>query len=203
MTPELETTTAQPSQDQPTRRNVLVYNSNPFMPELGIKSKTRRVTNKTGDMMLVSSETGEIKSQIAGFWTGEEVDSTKFVKLFVNGVKALAELSNPGTRVFEILYLEMQGNIGKDTVYLSYIAIGIHQKSISRSTFARGIAELIQKKFIAAQPAPGWYWVNPDYMWNGDRLTFLREYRKKSTANTYDPRQQSLPLELTDPDSHN
>jgi len=128
-------------------------------------------------MMLLSSE-GEIVSNVAGFWQSEEVDSSKFLKLFVNGVKALAELSNPGTRVFELLYCEMQNNIGKDQVYLSFTGIE-DTTNISRATFKRGMAELIDKKFIAAMPAVGWYWVNPDYMWNGDRLAFVKEYINK------------------------
>jgi hypothetical protein len=177
-----------------TRRGVELHDSNPFMRSIDARVGTRRVTNKRGDMMLVSTETGEVKSQIAGFWEGEEVDSTKFVKLFVHGVKALAELTNAGSRVFELLYLEMQNNIGKDTVYLSYT--GIHPvQNISRSTFSRGLSELIEKRFIAAQPAVGWYWVNPSFIWNGDRLRFVREYTKKGAAPEVDFRQQALPLD--------
>ena len=147
------------------------------MANTSLPTKTKRVTNKRGDMMLLSSE-GEIVSNVAGFWQSEEVDSSKFLKLFVNGVKALAELSNPGTRVFELLYCEMQNNIGKDQVYLSFTGIE-DTTNISRATFKRGMAELIDKKFIAAMPAVGWYWVNPDYMWNGDRLAFVKEYINK------------------------
>jgi len=146
---------------------------------VNVQSKTKRVTNKRGDMMLVSNE-GEIVSNVAGFWEAEEVDGTKFIKLFVNGVKALAELSNSGARVFELLYIEMQNNIGKDQVYLSFTAVDGNTTNISRATFKRGMAELIDKKFIAAMPAVGWYWVNPDFIWNGDRLAFVKEYRKAS-----------------------
>lgn len=162
-----------------TRRGVVLYETSPFL--LSLKTRTKRITNKRGDMMLVSSDTGEIHNQIAGFWESEEVDSTKFIKLFVNGVKALAELSNSGTRVFELLYIEMQANIGKDQVYLSYTGIDKNAKSISRSTFSRGLAELIDKNFIASVPAIGWYWVNPDFIWNGDRLAFVKEYRKTTS----------------------
>lgn len=166
------------TQENETRRGVALYENNPFLAQAAVQTKTRRVTNKRGDMMLVSSETGEIKAPIAGFWEAEEVDSTKFIKLFVNGVKALAELSNAGTRVFELLYIEMQNNIGKDQIYLSYSGLDKNLKSISRSTFSRGLAELIEKKFIAAMPAVGWYWVNPDFIWNGDRLAFVKEFRR-------------------------
>ena len=164
------------TQDKMKRRGVTLYKDNPFIQATPIRAKTKRIANKRGDMMLVSSSTGEIQAPIAGFWTAEDVDDAKFVKIFVNGVKALAELTNSGTRVFELLYIEMQRNIGKDTVYLSYT--GLNQNDISRSTFSRGLAELIDKKCIAAPPAMGWYWVHPDYMWNGDRLAFIREYRR-------------------------
>lgn len=163
-----------------TRRGVALYDANPFMHGTAIKAKTRRVTNKRGDMMLVNANTGEVQAPIAGFWEAEEVDSTKFIKLFVNGVKALAELTNAGTRVFELLYIEMQNNIGKDQIYLSYSGLDKNLKAISRSTFSRGLAELIEKRFIAAMPAVGWYWVNPDFIWNGDRLTFVKEFRKQA-----------------------
>lgn len=80
------------------RRGVALHEKNPFMVEL--TTRTRKVTNKRGNMMLVSGETGEIQSNIAGFWEAEEVDSTKFVKLFIQGVKALKELTGAGTKVF-------------------------------------------------------------------------------------------------------
>ncbi len=167
-------------QQETTRRGVVLHTENPFMAGANVATRTRRVTNKRGDMMLVSNE-GELVSQIAGFWEAEEVDSTKFLKLFVNGVRALAELSNPGARVFELLYIEMQNNVGKDQVYLSFTGIEGETK-ISRATFKRGMAELIDKKFLAAMPAVGWYWVNPDFIWNGDRLAFVKEYRKAGST---------------------
>lgn len=165
------------TQEHQTRRGVVLYETSPFMPS--IQTKTRRVTNKRGDMMLISNG-GEIQSQIAGFWEAKQVDATKFVKLFVNGVKALAELTSAGTRVFELLYLEMQKTPNKDTVYLSFTGLDKNEKTISRSTFTRGISELVEKQFIASMPAVGWYWVNPDFVWNGDRLRFVQEYTKDS-----------------------
>lgn len=180
------------TQENDTRRGVALYDVNPFMQGTAIKTKTRRVTNKRGDMMLVNANTGEVQAPIAGFWEAEEVDSTKFIKLFVNGVKALAELTNAGTRVFELLYIEMQNNIGKDQIYLSYSGLDKNLKTISRSTFSRGLAELIEKRFIAAMPAVGWYWVNPDFIWNGDRLAFVKEFRKAPTKPQVDTKTMDM-----------
>lgn len=159
-----------------TRRGIALYESNPFMVE--VKTRTRRVTNKRGNMMLVSAETGDVQAPIAGFWEGEEVDSTKFVKLFVSGVKALKELTSPGTKVFEVLYLRIQENIGKDRIFIAYADLDQTLTPMSQSTYKRGLSELIEKGFIAATPTQGWYWLNPQYIWNGDRLAFVKEFRK-------------------------
>jgi hypothetical protein len=161
---------------QATRRGVALYEKNPFMVE--VATRTRRVTNKRGDMMLVNSNTGEIQSQVAGFWEAEEVDSTKFVKLFVKGVKALKELTGAGTKVFEVLYLRVQQSIGSDRVLMAWSEIDQALTPMSESTYMRGMRELIGKDFIAATPTQGMYWLNPSFVWNGDRLAFVKEYRR-------------------------
>lgn len=161
-----------------TRRGVALYKNNPFMLE--VKTKTKRVTNKRGDMTLINNKTGEIQSEVAGFWEAQEVDSTKFVKLFIRGVKALKELSPAGTKVFEVLYFRVQESIGKDQVYISFNLIDQELTKMSESTYARGMRELIEKEFIAATTMQGVYWLNPSFIFNGDRLAFVQEYRKES-----------------------
>jgi hypothetical protein len=127
--------------------------------------------------MMVTSQSGEVIAP-AGFWQTQEVDKTQFVKLYINGVRAFRDLSPAGTKVFEVLYLELQKTVGKDRVYLSFSNIDEHLK-ISQATFTRGMRELLDKKFLAPTLAVGWYWINPDYLWNGDRLAFVKEYRLK------------------------
>jgi hypothetical protein len=180
-----------------TRRGVQIFIENPFMLK-GVKSKIKKVTNNRGDMMLVSSETGEITAPVAGFWEAKEVDSSQFVKLYVNGVKALAELTSAGTKVFTLLYQELQNNIGKDKVYLSYSKLrNLNLDVMSRKTFQRGIAELIEKKFVAAcADGESWYWINPDFVFNGDRLAFVREYRKVKFKKMEDNADNAKPTSL-------
>lgn len=155
------------------------YETNPYMQggEPIVSSRTKRITNKAGNYM-VKSDTGEVVASIAGFWQAEEVDSTKFLKLYVNGVKAFSNLSTKGTKVFELMYYEMQKEIGKDKIYLNFNAIDPHIK-IAKTTFYDGVAELVEKKFLAPTTFPHWFWVNPDYIWNGDRLSFVKTYVKK------------------------
>lgn len=155
---------------------------NPFMTKYPmVSSRTKRITNNRGGLM-VKSETGETIAPIAGFWHAEEVDSTKFVKLYMNGVKAFADLSKTGAKFFEILYYEIQNNIGKDKLYLSFATTNQDMVKIGKATFYRGLEELIEKKFIAPTEQVGWYWLNPDYVWNGDRLSFVKTYVKKQES---------------------
>jgi hypothetical protein len=167
-------------QTKKTRRGVALYDTNPFVGVAvsNTRQGVKRISNKDGDrMMIVSEGTGEVVAP-AGFWQAQEVDKTQFVKLYVNGVKAFKDLTGAGTKVFELLYLEVQKQIGKDKVYLSFNAIEQLVTPMSSSTYDRGMRELIEKKFIASSMLQGWFFINPDYMWNGDRLAFVKEYRK-------------------------
>jgi hypothetical protein len=170
---------------QKSRRGAKRYETNPFVGNAlsNSKSGVRRITSKDGHrMMVVSESSGEIVAP-AGFWQAEEVDRSQFVKLYVNGVKAFKELTGSGAKVFEVLYLEIQKNIGKDRVFLSFTWLDQAVTPMSESTFMRGMKELISKSFIAETMTTGWYFINPDYLWNGDRLAFVKEYRVRGTPS--------------------
>lgn len=165
-----------------TRYGKAVYAENPFMKAGLVKdTKVRKVTNNKGDMMIVDNGTGEIVSPVAGFWQAHEVDTAKFVKLYINGVKAFKGLTGTGTKVFEVLYLQVQDSIGQERVYMNFADVDQEQTPMAESTWSRGLSELINKGFLAPTPSPSMYWLNPDYIWNGDRLAFVQTYYKKKT----------------------
>jgi hypothetical protein len=170
------------TQSKDTRRGVVVYSSNPFIPPLPTKSK--RICNQRGDMMLVNSSSGEVTAPVAGFWAAEIVDNGRFVKLFVKGVRALKDLSSAGGKVFEVLYLRLQEEVGKGVVIMSFASIDQAITPMCRAVYNRGMKELIDKSFIAASTTQGVFFVNPDFVFNGDRLAFVQEYRKKGTNKT-------------------
>lgn len=162
-----------------SRRGRPTYDRNPFIVGLKPKTSTRRIADTQGEkFMVIAPSTGEIVGA-SGFWHTQEVDRTQFVKLYVNGVKAFKELSKAGSAVFEILYLELQRNIGRDKVVLNYNLIDQDITPIALRTFMRGMSEMVEKGFIAESVATGVYFVNPDYVWNGDRLAFVKEFRLK------------------------
>lgn len=164
-----------------SRRGTTQYETNPFVAQAVANTKqgVRKITNShdKSRMMIVSENTGEVMAP-AGFWQAQEVDKTQFVKLYVNGVKAFKDLSGAGTKVFEVLYIRVQESIGKDVIYLSFPEIDQQLTPMGEATFYRGMKELIDKGFIAESLTQGKYFLNPDYMWNGDRLAFVKEFRR-------------------------
>ena len=111
------------------------------------------------------------------------MDSTQFIKVYAQGIKAFADLSKTATIIFELVVTVMQENIGKDEVFLSPNLAETY--NITKRTFLRGMKELINKEFIYESAKDiNWYFINVNYFFNGNRLGFLKEYRLKETPNT-------------------
>ncbi|SMF97778.1 hypothetical protein SAMN02949497_0035 [Methylomagnum ishizawai] len=163
-----------------SRRGFPKYTENPSLDHASdsTKSGTRRIVNRTGDRCLIVSEHGEILAP-AGFHEVVEVDRTKFVKLYVDGVKALQELSSAGAKVFELVYRIVQDNPSADRFYLHLMDAEKHGLKISRPVFHRGLSELIGKEFVFESVMPNIYFLNVNYLFNGNRLAFIKEFRLK------------------------
>ena len=138
--------------------------------------------------MIVDSSTGEIKGLGGvGFWWEEEVDSSRFVKLFLDGIKQAAGLSKAGMQVFELVYRELRCNPGSDEIKLNLYVAKDH--GLADRTYQRGVRELLEKEFLYRSPSDGVFFVNIRFMFNGDRLAFVKTYHLKDVV-----RQQELPL---------
>lgn len=64
---------------------------------------------------------------------------------------------------------------------------------ISRTTYFKGMKELADKKFIAETMIQNYYFINPDYMFNGDRLTFMKTYYLKDKNKIADNKNKLPP----------
>jgi hypothetical protein len=173
-----------------TKRGFPVYRTNPSVPQTsGLPIRTRRISVPGGKgAVIVDNSTGELKGLGGmGFWWEEEVDTTRFVKLFLDGIKQAAGLSKTGIQIFELVYKEMRMNPGSDEIKLNqYVA---HDYGISDRTYQRGVRELLEKEFLYRSPSDGVFFVNIRFMFNGDRLAFVKTYHLKDSS-----RQQELPL---------
>jgi hypothetical protein len=170
------------------KRGIPVYRTNPSIPgEHEIKKMKRTKLGDEHRGLVVDNGTGEILGHggaIAYEW--EEVDKERFVKLYLAGLKKAAGLSKAGLAVFEIVYNQMRGKPGEDSVLL-----GVSMSNLEERTFNRGLRELLEKEFLYRSILASMFFVNIRFMFNGDRLAFVKGYRMKKE----DPRQPRLPLE--------
>jgi hypothetical protein len=172
--------TAKKTTELTSRRGFKKYAENPSVLTAmnSTKSGVKRITNKAGNQCMIVSEQGEIIAP-AGFYEIMEVDKTQFIKLYINGVKAFQGLSSAGTKVFELIYYRVQEKPGVDKFFIHFTDIDQQQFPISERTFHRGLTELISKEFIFESKTPNVYFLNINYLFNGNRLAFIKEYRVK------------------------
>jgi hypothetical protein len=169
------------------KRGIPVYQTNPSVPDPNEirKSKRTRVGNDQKGL-IVDNGTGEILGGGgAVVYEWEEVDKERFVKLYFAGLKQAAGLSKAGLAVFEIVYKQVRENPGKDQVHLAATT-----SSLEERTYQRGLRELLEKEFLYRSPYDGNFFVNIRFMFNGDRLAFVKGYKLKDSS-----RQPELPLD--------
>ena len=148
--------------------------------------------SKENNFAMISRETGECFGNIA-FGKRVTVDKTNFLKFYAAGIKMFLDLKNPGIKVFMLIYdlLLENKNYQTDKIELLYELLDPKiQEQISRTTFYRGIKELIAANFLAPSFIDGVYWFNCDYVFRGDRLTLVNEYISQDYLDSIEKKEQ-------------
>jgi hypothetical protein len=162
------------------RRGMPVYLSNPSIPEKGgIIRQRRRQIGDEHKGLVIDDGSGEVLGRgtaVAYEW--EEVDKERFVKLFLGGVKQAAGLSKAGMTMFEMVYNILRDKPGSDKIELPFLTA-----NKSKSTYYNGMKELLEKEFLYHSAAEGVFFVNIRYMFNGDRLAFVKAYHLKGAKS--------------------
>lgn len=167
------------------KRVTIRYDRNPFTENMNIPINTKNVRlSKLGkdDNVLINTGTGETLG--THVTTYKKVDSEKFVKLFTANIALTFDLKAAGIKAFNVLmwaYQHQNNQISKDLVPLDkfvleeFLAYHIDREpkiKLSLPTFGRGLAELEEAKIIAKNIRAGWYYINPNFAFNGDRIAF-------------------------------
>ena len=157
------------------------YKKNPFLQNMIVPIKEKRIKlSVLGNdrNILINQETGEMHgTHIATF---KKVDRTQFVKLFTANIAMTFDLSSSGIKTFTVLIWAVQQKaLCKDEVDLDGITLEefIEQHKdkklkLSLPTFKRGINELEKAMIIAKTMRQGRYFINPNFVFNGDRIVF-------------------------------
>lgn len=130
-------------------------------------------------------QTGEITEGSMAFVNAETVDRERFVKVYLEGMNAYERLKTTGRKVFMLLFAQMRENMNQPGILLSRAAARRHNITINESDFTRGIIQLINCEFIWRSEDANMYWINPEYMFNGNRITFVKQYRLAQSASQH------------------
>lgn len=190
--------------DLQSRRGFKRYARNPSVPDRGLTPTRMRPVKIPGadkEMVFVDGGTGELLGPgVRHFLKFEEVDATRFVKLFLDGMKQAAGLSKAGMGVFELVYRQLQEKPNSDEIALSWHLAKTLGLDMPERTFRHGLRQLLEREFLYESLVDGLYFVNIRYMFNGDRLTFIRGYKLKSSTAQAKLQLERTPL-LTGPDT--
>lgn len=170
------------------------HETNPFLGKLEIKTtkKTIKVNSSMGkdNNIVVNQGTGEIVGKYTHVTTYREVDESEFVKLFTSNIAMTFDLTSAGIKVFNVLMYAVQNQaINKDQVFLdektlnNFLKQTAFKKALSLKTLYRGINELIKSQIIAKATRYGVYFINPNFVFNGDRIAFTTGIIKKTSEN--------------------
>lgn len=175
------------------------FKTNPFLEGMIIPVKGKQVRlSKLGreDNVLINQSTGEVHG--THVTTYKSVDSEQFVKLFTANIALTFDLQSAGIKTLTVVIWMLQNHaIAKDEIALDQIVLDdfleAHQDrkppmSLSIATLKRGITELEKAQIIAKTVRKGWYFINPNFIFNGDRIAFTTVIeRTKRNSRDRDP----------------
>lgn len=147
---------------------------NPFVKNLVIKKRDKTVSFSRGLTLKDSDTDKEYETQMIHI--RRKVDNEQFIKLFNVQLKAILGLSDCSLKVFMFMISYLQVNNGE--VFFDYEQCLEITAYRSHDTVYRALAELIANGMIARTKYHNKYFINPEFVFNGDRLVIVNDYLK-------------------------
>jgi len=157
---------------------------NPFLKDMVIPVKGKsvavgnleKVLGENNEVSVMDSSSGEVLGTSVSVF--RKVDSQQFVKLFSHRIGSMLNLTAAGNKVICLLVWGVQNGIEKDVLTIDVLALESFLKyhpdtPFTQSTMMRGLRELCTAKVLAKHQRRGDYWINPDFIFNGNRITFV------------------------------
>lgn len=180
------------------------YAENPFATDEGFRVPVRNKSEVIQTDGPAAVTVGDEQIAVAQIRKITTVDSDPFVKLFTAELNRFFDLTPTALRIVTVLIQDIgKIRLGEgDQVYLTEKSLtetleahGL--KAPSSATYYRAMEELIAKGFIAPTTNPPLFFINPAIFFNGDRVRFVTEIRRKKLTRQEELEkrgQQTLPL---------
>jgi hypothetical protein len=162
---------------------------NPFTGQLKslikIENKYVNSSKGLGSFDIIDKHTGEVVSQASEnrvFTKRQYVDKENFVKLYIDRLKDLYDLSMASIKVFGYFLNEMQKphNVNRDLIFFNLKDCMEFCDYDTHPMVYKGLTELISHGFIAACSNPvNHFFIDATTAFNGNRILIMEEYIKE------------------------
>lgn len=181
--PEIEANSTPLRTLKSRKRGMAAYAENPFIEPSTITTRRKRTVVVKGGKAIVDKETQQTED-LAEVVMVREVDDQQFVKLFTQNLRVFFDLSPVAMKLLQVVLHQVQRTVNNDKIMLNLALVEAyftqtHQDPLSKTSFHRAIRELLDKKFLAESVISGLYFINPHLFFNGDRVRFVQEFRRK------------------------
>lgn len=175
------------------------HKENPFTKGgmfIPVKDKQVRLSAMGKDEnILINQSTGEVQG--THVTTYKKVDSEQFIKIFPAQIGAIFNLKAAGIKALGLLMWILKDSkaIDKDTVLVDSYSLEDFLKSkegkdvkLSSATMKRGLNELETASIIAKTIRKSFYFINPNFIFNGNRVAFTTviDRKEEGTENQLD-----------------
>lgn len=168
---------------------------NPFakqtLVQLGNFLATHQISGRNGDeravLQAIDQKTGEMLGQTV-FMRTKTVDTESFAKVYQLGFRAFAELKPSTMKVFQYIVERLRPDNDR---FLLFVEDIIETTGLHKATVYRSLAALCEREIIARGRSDADYFINPMYVFNGNRVTFITNWIN-SNAPEFKTDQRSL-----------
>lgn len=155
---------------------------NPFIDDgilLDLKDRNTRLGTKRPDdnIQVIDKGTGEIRDSFSYTYTKHRVDSSQFIKLYTHNMKSIFGLPKRCLSVLGHIFRHMIPD--KDYVYVHVSAVMDDCNYRGRQSVYTALGDLLEAGVIGRTREPYMFWINPNIMYNGNRLVIINEYIKE------------------------
>lgn len=155
------------------------WNYSPFNKAV-IQSKTKSILSKNDNEIIYSSKLTDNTDNLQGIVRLKTVDNEKYVKLYTAQLSLWFSLTVPAQKTLSYIMINLHKN--QDVVYINLKDILAFTQYSSPVSIYEGLNELVNMQIIARTKEASYYFINPSYIFNGDRVVFVEAIQRSQQA---------------------
>jgi hypothetical protein len=160
--------------EEKTLSQQLKWNHNPYTQ--GVLKSTLLGENE--EYKIISSPLGEGKPP--GIARVRTVDNDKYVKIYTGFITQWFDLTQAAQKI--LAYIITILPINKDVIHLPLDMLSAATGYTSESSMYIALNELINKRIIARSKETYFYFINPNFLFNGNRIVFADAIQRNPQA---------------------